>query len=139
MSISVSVSPKDAVWVSKVEGEEGKKFVKVVASTARKDSSGDGKLYSTWYLKFLKDAYNKVGKELLARYQEEDKNEHGFLKVKIPVNIVSMSLTNEPYEKDGQKVYKNLQMAVWDAEFWSRDGASPSKSKTEDEEEWLKE
>jgi hypothetical protein len=110
----MSINPKGnfKVYTAKVTSKE--KYTDLVVSTSRKDKQNEGQyLYSTWYLRLVGDAH-KTAFELGEKYDAGAKNESGYLAKKFPIVIKSFQMTNEPYEKDGIKVYKNLQLAVFD-------------------------
>lgn len=119
-------------WVSKVESPSGKHSV-LWASTSREDKGKERK-YSNWMIRCLGESNQKAMDELLPVYIDGDKNDKGYLKDKINIKVTKGSITNEPYEnKDGQKVYSNVQVMAWEWEVVTKNGSGEKKSSAKKE------
>lgn len=132
MSISAQ---KVKVYVGKIEVSDDGKSAILVASTSRKDTRNEGKyLYSNWYIKLLKNAMKNVD-DIVKMYSQGEKNENGFLVKKFPI-VLNLAITNEPYEnKEGQKVWKNLQVAAFEWQWPESQGGGGSVS--DEDSDWL--
>jgi len=115
-------------WVSKVESPSGK-YTVLWASTSREDKKAGDRKYSNWMIRCIGESNQKAMDELLPSYIDGDKNDKGYLKDKINIKVTKASITNEPYEnKEGQKVYSNLQLVAWEWEVVTKSGSGEKKS-----------
>lgn len=122
------------VWVSLVEDKGN--YGQLTCSTSRLDNKTQKKAYSTWYVRLVgQDSYGKIS-DLMEKYLDGEKKEDSkYLKKSFPIVLTSVSQTNEPYEKDGKKVFSNFQMVAWDWEFLSdeRQSDKPKAKKQDDD------
>jgi hypothetical protein len=129
--MTINLKATATVWVSKVE-DKGTYGV-LTASTSKKDKAKEGWIYSNWYIRVVGKSYERIN-ELLMMYNNGEKNSKDFLKKKFPITISSFTFSNEPYEKDGEKIYKNLQIVAWDWDF-KDEGSETKKSPSPFDEE----
>jgi len=105
------------VRVVKVESFDNYSTVKL--RTSRMDKRDDTWVNSTFsFVRFLADAHKNISdiEDALKGY---DKFENGdAMKGGLPIVLKSLSISNESYEKDGERVFpQNYQLIVWAWKF----------------------
>lgn len=112
-----------------VNVEENEKFSVVKLRTARKDQNSDTWVNSTFsFVKFLGNAHKQIG-ELVDKISGLETFDNGDVKSGVPIVLKSVSLSNEPYMKDGEKQYpKNYAILVWAWDFPDESETSPKRS-----------
>jgi hypothetical protein len=114
--MTLRLGSENRVWVKKVENKG--KYGQLIVSTSRKDKKTDTWVYSSFYVKLVGDKSFGEIDDLTAKYIDGDKFENtGMLKKGFPINLKSVTLSNEPYEKEGKKIYQNMQLTCWEWEW----------------------
>lgn len=123
---------ENRVWVKKVEKKD--RFAVLTVSTSRKDKKNDTWVYSNFYVKLVGSSALEELDELLEKYEDGGAkfDDSGLLKKGFPINLKSVTLSNEPYKKDDKMIYNNMQLVCW-AWDWV-EGGKPSKSDDDEDD-----
>jgi len=112
------------VRVVKVDSYDNYSTVKL--RTSRMDKRDDSWINSTFsFVRFVADAHKNI-QVIEDALEEYDKFENGdAMRGGLPIVLKSLSISNESYEKDGEKVYpKSYQIIVWAWKFPEDENAS---------------
>ena len=124
------LSDRNRVRVDKNGVKMFEKYATVNASSSRENRNwqeGDSRyFYSNWgFMRFVSKAFEKA-------------KEHG-LKEGDLIILKSAYETNEPYDKDGVRVWQNLQTIVLDFEYYVAKSNTKPEKEDEDSFPWEKE
>jgi hypothetical protein len=93
------------------------KYSVVKLRTSRHDEMNNAWINSSFFSVFVVNAHKKI-KELQDEMDKLERFENGDVKGGVPILLKSVTLGNEPYQKDGQTVYpKNYKITVFAWEF----------------------
>lgn len=130
--MTLKLADENRVWVKKVENKGN--YGVLTVTTSRKDKKTDSWVYSTFYVKLVGNKATEGIDDLTAKYIDGDKFENsGLLKKGFPINLKSVTLSNEPYKKDDKMVYQNMQLTCWEWDWV--DGDRPSRNAVDEEDD----